>query len=424
MLMSPTFIDQDSTDKQVIYILDDQREIGMLLCRMLDAIGYIGLAFSEVDACLNELARAQAQTQEYAKPKCLILDLALKKTDAIDVFDKLKKINYKGRILLMSGSDDGTLREIQKMGAARGYVMLPYLRKPFRINDLKEKIKAEPDRLGEQSIGKEHLNGLLEKALMDNKLTLRYEKRYDLKSGVLSGAEAVAHTYHPSYGDILAEDYFLPHESSLGFPYMRFATRQMLADWSSCFASQKNPFKLSTQVPLSVISMARMIVLLREAIPSDPRFPGLTFDIVDWSTYKNNHIIQQVGAQLNLYNIGLSVNDVGALYGSIPSNENFPFKELKLKSDFVRSALFDATVRKICADTISLAHRMGATVCIRGISNRDEVQALTEMGCDFMQTGRAEPIDHFKQKPASMQQPQAMAGSDVSSDPFAWPAAR
>src|SRR5262245_60503774 len=106
----------DSANRSIAYVLDDESAVGTLVARMLSSLGYVPLTFTEVPQCLQQLKDAT----EYSKPSLLVLDLALGKHDAVDVFEQLKAVGFKGKLLLMSGVDETTLNEVQKICTSRG----------------------------------------------------------------------------------------------------------------------------------------------------------------------------------------------------------------------------------------------------------------------------------------------------------------
>jgi CheY-like chemotaxis protein len=65
----------------------------------------------------------------------VVVDLALGTTDAAEVIRQLRVITFIGRILLISGRDEGMLSEIEQIGQSHALLMSRSLRKPFRIAD-------------------------------------------------------------------------------------------------------------------------------------------------------------------------------------------------------------------------------------------------------------------------------------------------
>jgi DNA-binding response OmpR family regulator len=74
-----------------------------------------------------------------SRPNLVVLDLALGRSDAVEVIQKLDELKFAGKVLLISGRDERTLGEIEKIGRSRGLRMLHSLQKPFRASDLRER---------------------------------------------------------------------------------------------------------------------------------------------------------------------------------------------------------------------------------------------------------------------------------------------
>jgi FixJ family two-component response regulator len=111
------------------YVLDDDPGVRASVLLILTGIGYDALAFSTPSPMLAKL--------KVSPPEVIVLDLALGQSDAVEVIHQLVILKYDGKVLLISGRDEDTLNEIQRIGERHGLAMLPSLRKPFRAGDLK-----------------------------------------------------------------------------------------------------------------------------------------------------------------------------------------------------------------------------------------------------------------------------------------------
>jgi DNA-binding response OmpR family regulator len=121
---------------RMAFVLDDEARLGVALCKALAGIGIEARHFVDPAACLSEL--------KPGNPDLILLDLALGQTDAIEVIHKLKAREFKGRVMLISGRDIGTLMEVERIGTSHGLSMLPSLPKPFRIADIKDCLEPSP----------------------------------------------------------------------------------------------------------------------------------------------------------------------------------------------------------------------------------------------------------------------------------------
>ena len=123
-------------DVRLAFVLDDEARLGVALCKMLVGIGIDARQFVDPAAFLSEL--------EASNPDLIILDLALGQSDAIDVIHELEARKFKGRVILISGRDIGTLMEVERIGRSHGLSMLPSLPKPFRMADIKDCLQPSP----------------------------------------------------------------------------------------------------------------------------------------------------------------------------------------------------------------------------------------------------------------------------------------
>jgi EAL domain-containing protein (putative c-di-GMP-specific phosphodiesterase class I)/ActR/RegA family two-component response regulator len=402
--------------KKVAYVLDDEREIGALVCRMLGALGLVSFSFTDADECVQQFKASEG----YARPVFMLLDLALGKTDAVEVFDKLRAARYGGRVLLISGRDQATLQEICNIGAARGLAMLPPLKKPFVLADLKKSMSAAivgismPSGAAEMASGIKLPPGFVERALVEGGLQLWYDGKIDLATGAVCGAEALLYAQHPSYGWVSAAGSLPSSDNSIHHPLVRWVIRQMMTDWSRHFGQSKLPIRLSTKVPLPVITSRGFVAVLRGVLPKHPKFPGLILETTDWKQLDDEQAVREVAAQLALYRVGLSIDDIGVVYSLISRARSIAFAEVKLPP-----GLLDEANRAMCRDAIDVAHRIGSTVCATGAGSGDASKLLAEMGCNMIQLGQPEPVEVFSKK---------FSGSDkvrksvaIDDDSLEWP---
>ena len=409
----------DSANRSIAYVLDDESAVGTLVARMLSSLGYVPLTFTEVPQCLQQLKDAT----EYSKPSLLVLDLALGKHDAVDVFEQLKAVGFKGRLLLMSGVDETTLNEVQKICTSRGLTAFAPLKKPFRIDALRERLSSKTIAPGTDEATNKGPAVSVERALAGGTLALWYQKKIDLKAGSVCGAEALPFGHHPTHGFVSLADSLPSPENPLYFPLARTVTRQVRADWIRCFANDKSPLRFSTRLPLAVIMSRGFVALLRETLAADTRFPGLTLDVTDAHQIKNNAGLWEVIAQLKLHRVTLALTDIGAAYAAAGRSQAFPFAEIKIDADIVTTCLLHKTKSAVCQSIVDLAHNLGAMVCAEGVASLEQLHALIAMGCDSAQGpffGKPQPIDAFKaglRTVGAETDPVQISGDDT----YAWP---
>jgi EAL domain-containing protein (putative c-di-GMP-specific phosphodiesterase class I) len=422
---SPDCRNNGKTGALLAYVLDDEVQIGDFVREVLGASGFVADQFGDTQSFL---AAVKAHD-----PHLTIVDLALGHSDAVEVIRLLESIKYRGKILLMSGRDEGTLAEIKQIGERRGLVMLPPLRKPFRAEDLKLRVRdllldptpSEPP----QDTGKadqltatrgESTRVDLEEALRSDWLELWYQPKIDLRSLSICGGEALLRANHPQLG-IVGPAALLPPTGHPSYqPLSRFVMRRALADWLR-LADHDKLIKISVNVPVSVALVPDFIAVVRADLPSDPRFPGLVIEITEDEIIEDRHWVREVATQLKLYNVSLSIDDFGSAYSSLSRLRDLPFAELKLDRSFVSGCSSDRLKRGVCRTVVDLARNVGASVCAEGVEEPDDLRALIEMGCDSAQGflfARAMPVEQFSallQRGEQLLSPEQFARSSKTS---------
>jgi EAL domain-containing protein (putative c-di-GMP-specific phosphodiesterase class I)/FixJ family two-component response regulator len=367
------------------YILDDEPQVRAIVGKILASIGFVPHQFAAPAALFADLKTAIAEL--------VVLDLALGQSDAIEVIRHLETFGYKGKVLLISGRDHGTLAEIQRIGERHGLTMLPSVQKPFRVTDIKNSLAAvagaqpgQPpaqDQAPEPEDAREARIDPAE-ALRNSWLRLWYQAKIDLKSMTVCGAEALLRARHPALGIVSPANFLPATGSALYQPLTKFVVQQAMADWEN-FAVQGQPLKLAINVPLSTLQSPAFVELIRSSLPKKQNFSGLLVEVTEGDMLLDPGGIREVATQLKLYNVDLSIDDFGSAYSSLARLRDLPCVELKLDRSYVMGCATDGAKQSICAATIELAHGFGLKVCAEGVENVEDLRTLINLGCHSAQ---------------------------------------
>jgi EAL domain-containing protein (putative c-di-GMP-specific phosphodiesterase class I)/FixJ family two-component response regulator len=374
----------NSAGAGLAFVLDDEPKVGTVVCKMLSGIGFGARHFPAAASFLHELGRSS--------PDLVVLDLALGNTDAVEVIRQLEVLKFTGKVLLISGRGEGMLSEIEQIGRTHSLFMLPSLRKPFRIADIKESLLyASPTLQASKSVNDDDAPTArppppigLEEALRRNWLELWYQPKIDLRSLVVCGAEALIRVRHPDHG-IIEPAQFLPAPGDpLYKPLSFFVLRGAMADWAG-LAKEGYPLKLSINVPVSILSAPGFVELARRMIPRDPAFPGLIIEVTEDEFVRDPEWMREVATQLKLYNAWISIDDFGKAYASLSRLTDLPFVELKLDRSFVSNCGADRLKYALCQTVVDLARRFQSSLCAEGVETADDLRCVTKLGFDLAQ---------------------------------------
>lgn len=362
------------------FVLDDDPDIGRLVCNVLASDGFVCRQFSAVAPFLSAF--------KAGPPALTVLDLALGHSDAIEVIRQLERLKYRGKVLLFSGREEATLQEVQDIGKRRGLTMLPYFRKPFRAEELRELIRSfaevseTPAQIAPRRPASPSVD--LAGALRDGRVELWYQPKIELKGLSVCGAEALLRGRDSNGGVILPSALLPAAGDPIYHPLSRFVLHRAMADWR-LFAERNASVRLAINVPASVLQAPSFMHAVREFLPADPAFPGLIVEITENDFIHDPRSVREAATQLTLYNARIAIDDFGSAYSSLARLLEVPCVEVKLDQMFVAGCSTDSHKSALCRTVIELAHEFNAAVCAEGVDSAADLRALMAMDCDMAQ---------------------------------------
>ena len=362
--------------RPLAFVLDDETPVATVISKQLAMLGMEAWQFNEPVKFFASL--------RVARPKLIVLDLGLGRSDAVEVLQQLDEVKFQGRILLISGRDQDTLDEIEKIGRSRGLQMLPSLQKPFRAVDLKHRCEqqAEPVPAATKPSPLRAKPSIdLAEAIREGWLEVWYQAKINLKTLTVGGAEALIRANHPAHGLIMPIDLLPFPGDPLYRPLTSFVLRRAMEDWR-IFAQRGYPLKLAINVPASVLGARGFVEEVRGAIPHDKGFPGLLIEMTEDEIIANPRGIAEVMARLMIYNTAISIDDFGTAHASLSRIKDLPFSEIKLDRSFVTGCATDPVKYGLCQTVADLAHRFEASTCAEGIETIDDLKCVVNLGFD------------------------------------------
>ncbi len=225
----------------------------------------------------------------------------------------------------------------------------------------------------------------LRRALEKDELKLYYQPLIDLKSGKVSGFEALARWHHEDRGEISPTE-FIPvaEESGLILTLGRWAmdkAAHTLAEWDK---ANGTPIPAYVAVNLSAIQVARDNIA--EVVASALRSTGLTGDRLTLELTESS-IVQDPGRALRVFealkalDATVAMDDFGTGYSSLAYLQRLPIDVLKIDRSFVTGMMRDPDSVAIVRAVLSLADALGMSTTAEGIETVELATTLAALGC-------------------------------------------
>ncbi len=240
--------------------------------------------------------------------------------------------------------------------------------------------------LDQQALHETTLIGQLRHAIQHNELILHYQPKIALKTGRVTGVEALVRWQHPQQGLLLPE-YFLhlAERTGLIHPLTSWVLHQAL---TLCQSWHQAGINLPVAVNLSPASLQhdQLFEQIRHALQSLDVPPSwLELEITEAGILADPPLTQTVLERLSDLGVQISIDDYGtASFASLAYLNKLPMQQIKIDKSFVIE-MADETNAVIVRSAINLAHNMKRTVSAEGIEHAEVLERLKDMGCDAAQ---------------------------------------
>ncbi|MEO5696854.1 MAG: EAL domain-containing protein, partial [Burkholderiaceae bacterium] len=233
------------------------------------------------------------------------------------------------------------------------------------------------------------LEGDLRRALADGQLTAAYQPLFDLRSGRMTGFEALARWDHPELGPISPTTFIAVAEDSglivpLTDSMLRDACRQLRA-WQTLDPKFAD-LNVHVNVSGNDITHPGLVARVTSALVDARLKPEhLTLELTE------NILMERLEAALPALNelrrlgVGLSVDDFGTGYWSLRHLSSLPVNSLKIDRAFVTDLRQGSSETAVVRAILLLGTSLGKVVIAEGIETQAQMTQLTQMGCSMGQ---------------------------------------
>lgn len=231
------------------------------------------------------------------------------------------------------------------------------------------------------------LDQALRGALERGEFELHYQPQIDLRSGVITGVEALIRWRHPELG-LVSPARFIPLAEEtglivvLGEWVMRTACAQMAAWQQAGQAPQRIAVNLSARQLWQGHAVQMVAGVLRETGLS----PGcLELEITESVVMRDGAEALQALSDLRELGITLALDDFGTGYSSLSHLRSLPLNKLKIDRSFVQELTTRSDVAVLVQQIIQIGHAFRLRVVAEGVETREAVDFLARSGCDEAQ---------------------------------------
>jgi diguanylate cyclase (GGDEF)-like protein len=219
----------------------------------------------------------------------------------------------------------------------------------------------------------------LRNALVAGEFELFYQPLVNLKSGLVTGFEALMRWFHPRRGMIPPTDFIpLAEEIGLLIPLGEWALRR------ACLDAAKWPDKIKVAVNVSATQFAsRTLVedVITALAVSGLEPERLELEITETVMLDETHSILAILHRIRDLGVGIAMDDFGTGYSSLNYLRRFPFSKVKIDRSFVEGLGQGGDCDAIVAAITDLCSTLGMIALAEGVETEDQLQRLRAANC-------------------------------------------
>jgi diguanylate cyclase (GGDEF)-like protein/PAS domain S-box-containing protein len=226
----------------------------------------------------------------------------------------------------------------------------------------------------------------LRRALERDEFELYYQPKQNLKSGRITGLEALLRWRHPVRGVMSPADFVPLLEDSglivkVGDWVVRAACSQILA-WQAAGVP-------ATQVAVNLAAKQFLhhdvTGVIEQALKAGVDPALLMLEITESDVMQRPEEAVAMLHKLKARGIAMAIDDFGTGYSSLTYLKSLPIDVLKIDRSFVTGLPGDRDDVSIACAVIGMAHSLGLKVIAEGVETEAQRAFLVERGCDELQ---------------------------------------
>lgn len=231
-----------------------------------------------------------------------------------------------------------------------------------------------------------HLETDLRRAIDRNEFAVQYQPIVSLKTGMLSGFEALVRWHHPERG-LISPDRFISvaEETGLIVPLGRWVLAEACAQmkaWERQYSTSL-PLLMSVNLSSKQFIHAELIEQIIEILKTTGISPNqLKLEITESVVMENVEVASEMLQKLRSLGIELSIDDFGTGYSSLSYLHRLPIDTLKIDRSFVSRIQENNENKEIVRTIILLAQNLGMGVIAEGVETKEQVERLRELNCE------------------------------------------
>jgi diguanylate cyclase (GGDEF)-like protein/PAS domain S-box-containing protein len=238
-----------------------------------------------------------------------------------------------------------------------------------------------------RAVERQSLEEGLRRALERQEFELHYQPKIDIRTGAITGAEALIRWTHPTRGRVSPTDFIpIAEDCALILPIGRWVMGQACAQARAWRDAGLPATTMAVNVSAMEFQNEGFLGSLSQILQESGWEPGLLeLELTESVLMKHVEATIELLQDLRESGVRVALDDFGTGYSSLSYLRRFPIDSLKIDRSFVQQIAGGPGDAAIVTAVISMARSLKLRVVAEGVETLQELQFLQARECDEVQ---------------------------------------
>jgi diguanylate cyclase (GGDEF)-like protein/PAS domain S-box-containing protein len=241
--------------------------------------------------------------------------------------------------------------------------------------------------LDRELVKRETLERGLRQALARKELFLEYQPQVDLRTGAITGLEALLRWNHSELGLIPPNDFIeIAENTGLIVPIGEWVMRSACAQVRAWQKEGLPAVPVAVNVSAIQFRQRGFCGIVREVLRETGLSPELLeLELTESVLMTNADVMSSITVKLREMGVMLAIDDFGTGYSSLGYLKHFKVNRLKIARSFIKDVSVDPDDAAITIAIIEMARALNLAVLAEGVEKADQLSFLRKQECYTIQ---------------------------------------